>query len=249
MLLLDVGNSRIKWGIWHAGEWHERGVAPTSELGALRAVLARTTPRWAAIGCVAGDEVRARLAAMLDVAGVKAVWLQSAAEWHGLVNRYEPPESLGIDRYAALIASYKNGCAPCIVVSAGTALTVDALAGNGEFLGGMILPGVALMRRTLTVGTAGLATTNGAWQPFPRTTGAAVETGIWTAISAAVAVMYSRLTRQSSATVDTVLTGGDASLLARRLSADALPGSVTVDEYLILEGLLWLARGMDVPGV
>lgn len=249
ILLLDAGNSRIKWGLWRAGEWHERGAVPSSEPGALQAVLARTTPRWAAISCVAGDEVRACLAAMLDAAKVRAVWLQSAAKWHGLVNRYEPPESLGVDRYAALIACYKNGYAPCVVVSAGTALTVDVLAGHGEFLGGMILPGAALMARMLSAGTAGVAMTNGDWQLFPRSTGAAVATGIWTAISAVVVAMHGRLTRQSKATVTTVLTGGDAGLLAGRLAADALSGPVVVDEYLILEGLLWLARDLDVPGV
>jgi type III pantothenate kinase len=186
---------------------------------------------------------------LLTSAGVEAYWLKSSVTGHGIINQYDRPETLGVDRYAALIASYRGGYAPCVVASAGTAVTVDALAGNGEFMGGMILPGAGLMRRALGEGTAAVADVNGRWQAFPRSTGAAVETGIRTAMAGAVTAMRSRLSTQLGQAVATVITGGDADMLAGALSPDGVPGSVSINEYLVLEGLLWLARDMDVPGV
>jgi type III pantothenate kinase len=249
ILLLDIGNSRIKWGCWHAGNWHGRGAVPVSEPEALQAMLVESAPTWAGVSCVAGHEIRERLATLLGTAGVEVFWLHSAATGHGLVNRYEQPESLGVDRYAALIACNRNGYTPCVVASAGTAVTVDALAVDGEFLGGMILPGARLMRRSLDQGTAGVADLDGAWQAFPRTTGQAVETGIWTAIAAAVSAMHGRLSERLGMIPATMLTGGDARMLADRLRGGGLSGLVSVNDYLVLEGLLWVARDLAVPGV
>jgi type III pantothenate kinase len=248
ILLLDAGNSRIKWGRWQDGAWRGRGAVPVSEPEALRPILAETAPDWVGVGCVAGDEVRAWLAVLLDAVGVEQHWLRPEAESHGVVNHYDRPETLGADRYAALIACVRNGYAPCVVASAGTAVTVDALAGGGEFLGGMILPGAQLMRRALGTGTASVAALSGTWRRFPRATGDGVETGIWTAISAAVAAMHGRLSSRLGRTVDTVLTGGEAEFLSDRLADTALPGVARVEEYLVLEGLLWVARDLGVPG-
>jgi type III pantothenate kinase len=249
ILLLDAGNTRIKWGLWHGGAWHDRGAIPVSEPEALREILAAAMPSWVGVACVAGDEVRTRLTALLDAIELELFWLKSATQAHGLVNCYDRPETLGVDRYAALIACSRGGHAPCVVVSAGTAVTVDALAGNGEFLGGMILPGAALMRRSLAAGTAAVTEVNGTWQRFPRSTGAAVETGIRTAISATVTAMHTRLSLQLGQTVATVITGGDAEMVAGVMPETALSGPVVINEYLVLEGLLWLAKDMDVPGV
>lgn len=248
ILLLDAGNSRIKWGAWQAGEWHGHGAVPVSGPEALAAVFAEARPTWVGISCVAGTEVRSYLAALCTETSVEPHWLVPAATGHGLVNGYERPETLGADRYAALIACVRAGHAPCVVASAGTAVTIDALSGNGEFLGGMILPGAALMRSALGSGTAAVAALEGTWQAFPRRTGDAVETGIWTAISSSVRAMQARLA-DPVGRVATVVTGGDAAVLAARLAADAPSGPVITSEYLVLEGLLWVARDLDVPGV
>jgi type III pantothenate kinase len=248
ILLLDAGNSRIKWGTWHAGAWRGHGAVPVAEPEGLAVVLAEARPSWVGISCVAGAEVRARLATLFAGAGMEPHWLVPAAVGHGLVNGYVQPETLGADRYAALIACVRAGHGPCVVASVGTAVTIDALSGNGEFLGGMILPGANLMRRALGSGTAGVAAQDGTWQPFPRRTGDAVETGIWTAISASVGAMQARLSGGPERAA-TVVTGGDAAILAARLSADVPAGPVITSEYLVLEGLLWVARDLDVPGV
>jgi type III pantothenate kinase len=120
---------------------------------------------------------------------------------------------------------------------------VDALAGDGEFLGGMILPGAGLMRQALAEGTAGVPALAGAWQAFPRATGDAVATGILSAMAGAVESMRQRLAAELGRDAMVVVTGGDAASLAGHLSGPAL-----IEMNLVLEGLLWLARDLGVAG-
>lgn len=241
ILLLDVGNTRIKWSCREAGEWCGQGAVAVHQPESLEAVIAEFRPAWAGVCCVAGPAVRARIETLL--AGLPSLWLAASGTGHGIVNRYQPPESLGADRYAGLVACWRRGQAPCVVASAGTALTVDALAGDGEFLGGMILPGLGLMRQALGQGTAGVAVSAGAWQDFPRSTGDAVETGLLTALAGAVEAMRQRLVRESGREAAVVLAGGDADRLAGHLACP-----VSIDRNLVLEGLLWLARDQGVAG-
>jgi type III pantothenate kinase len=241
ILLVDAGNSRIKWGIWSAGVWHGGGAFPLPEVDSIAAVVAEYRPAWAGVCCVANQETRARLARCLKP--VPSHWLASAAQSHGIINRYEKPETLGADRYAGLIAAFRAGLAPCVVVSAGTALTVDALSGEGEFLGGMILPGIGLMRRALAEATAGVPALTGGWRDFPCSTGDAVETGVLTAAIGAIEAMQQRLTGALGCEPAVRITGGDAEILAVRISA-----TVTLERNLVLEGLLWLARDLGVSG-
>jgi type III pantothenate kinase len=242
ILLLDVGNTRIKWGCWADGAWRGQGAVPVAEAGRLTEVVAGFAPAWAGVCCVAGEAVRVQVDTLL--AGLDSHWLAPSGAAHGVVNRYHRPETLGADRYAGLIACLRRGHAPCVIASAGTALTVDALAGDGEFLGGMILPGAALMRRALAEGTAGVAAVTGEWQRFPRSTGDAVATGILTAMAGAVDAMRQRLAAEVGRDVAVVVTGGDAGSLA-----GCLPGPAMIDGNLVLEGLLWLARDLGVADV
>lgn len=239
MLLVDIGNSRVKWAGRRGGVWCARGTLPVAEAERLAAVLAEQDPAWVGLSCVADTGLRARIEAIL--AERPHAWLTPVAHAHGLVNGYARPETLGADRYASLLACWRAGRAPCVVVSAGTALTVDALSGEGEFLGGMILPGVTLMRRALAVGTAGVAAGLGVWHDFPGSTDDAVTTGTITALACTVASMQARLARRIGREVPVVLSGGDAEVLLERLS-----GPVLLESSLVLEGLLWWARDLGV---
>ncbi len=241
ILLVDAGNSRVKWAGWEAGVWQGGGALPVAEVDGLAAVVAEYRPTWTGVSCVADQDTRARIARLLGAAPSR--WLDSVAQGHGIVNRYERPERLGADRFAGLIAAFRGGLAPCVVVSAGTALTVDALTGEGEFLGGMILPGVGLMRRALFEATAGVSTLNGDWRDFPRSTGDAVETGVLTAAVGAIEAMQRRLADALGCEPAVRMTGGDAEILAGRISA-----TVTIERNLVLEGLLWQARDLGVSG-
>lgn len=237
ILVLDLGNSRVKWGRWADGRWHAKGRLPLERLERLSEVLAEHPPERIGISCVAAERYRRRLEALLADWPGAPFWLHAEARWGGLDNRYANPQQLGVDRYAMLLACLHLGLAPCVVVGVGTAVTVDALQAPGAFLGGMILPGVQLMRASLQTGTAGVGEVHGQVREFPGSTADAVETGIWSALAGAVEAMRARLSALSGVPVGVVLSGGDGNALAKHV---AEPSRVIDD--LVLEGILWSMR-------
>lgn len=239
ILLVDAGNTRIKWGVRRADGWLVRGVCSTPEATRLRRDWAAYPVRHALLSCVADQATRATLAAALQARRMHVEWLQAAADAHGLHSRYRPPESLGADRYAALVAAARRKLGDCLVVSAGTALTVDALTAAGEFLGGAIAPGPDLMRAALLEGTAGVREMTAPAEGFPETTGEAVASGIALAQAGVVAALRERLGRHGRAPVTVLLSGGARATLAALLEAPLLEA-----DDLVLEGLTWIAKDL-----
>ena len=237
ILLLDAGNSRIKWGVRQAGTWLVRGVCATSEAASLADQLATYPLRRALLCCVADMSSRATLEALVTARVEEFFWLTPGVADHGVRSAYQPPESLGPDRYAALVAASRLGLGDCVVVSVGTALTVDALAAGGDFLGGVIAPGPELMRAALSLGTAGVRELAGDTQEFPVSTGAAVSGGVSLALSGVVNGMRQRLARLCGKSVTVVLSGGARALLDNLLESPVL----AVDD-LVLNGLAWIAK-------
>ncbi len=240
ILLLDAGNSRVKWGIRDGGAWHARGVCPTSEVERLRSDLAVFQLRKALLCCVAGETTRIVLDRLLSGRVEQPNWLTSLADAHGVCNCYQPPESLGADRYAALVAARRRDIGACVVVSVGTALTVDALTATGTFLGGAIAPGPELMRSSLLKGTAGVREVAGDTSAFPVDTGSAVSSGIALAQAGVVLGLRDRLARQSAGSVTILLSGG-----ARACLDGLLPAPVIEADDLVMEGLLWIAKDRE----
>jgi type III pantothenate kinase len=237
LILLDAGNTRLKWGAWARGAWRARGALDNDRIDGLAEALAGYAPTWIGVSCVAGEAVRAGIADYARGVGVAPYWLRPTARLHGLANHYARPESLGSDRFAAVFACHCLDLAPCVMATAGTALTVDALSSRGEFLGGLILPGAGLMRGALARGTAGLADSSGVCQDFPRATGDAIESGIHAALAGAIEAQRARLAAREGGGVAVVLSGGDAAWLR-----PGLAGDVQVREDMVLEGLLWIAK-------
>ncbi len=256
ILLVDAGNTRIKWAFLAGGDLLPGGNWPTRDAAGLRGVWPPSLPAArgqgvgqsafppsnritaAVLACVAGDAVRGELAGLLEACGLPAHWVAPEGEAHGLVNRYQPPQSLGADRYAALVGAARRFRQDCVVVGVGTALTADMLTATGEFLGGCIVPGPDLMRAALFSGTAGVGPGAGGVQDFPRETGVAVDTGIALALAGVVEGMRARLARERGGiSPPVVLTGG-----ARARVRALLAGDVYELDELVLEGLAWIAR-------
>jgi type III pantothenate kinase len=159
LLLIDAGNTRVKWALAApgalAGEWLELGAALHADLDAAAAAWQGRGVTGALVSNVAGAALRERLAALLEP--IDTEWFASSAERAGLVNGYREPGRLGCDRFAAAIGA--RALAPgqaLVVATAGTATTVDAVSADGRFIGGMILPGLALMAGALAKNTAQL---------------------------------------------------------------------------------------------
>lgn len=245
LLLIDAGNTRLKWrALDSAGQEVDAGALPIIELTPLASAWDGLRVACALIACVADGKARARLAALLATVTTQTIWIEPARQAHGVLNRYHEPARLGADRWAALIAVARAGFGDAVVVSAGTALTVDALTREGEFLGGCILPGADMMRVALAHGTAAVAvaspTVDGvAPAAWPRDTGEAVATGIGLAMRGVVLEMRERLRREVAREARVVITGG-----ARAALRHWLPEPPLEREGLVLDGLAWIARDL-----
>ncbi len=237
IVAIDLGNTRIKWGIFDADAWHAQGVLATADV----ADLAKVAAGWSAaariaVSNVAGDAIEQSLHAMLDARWPQAKYLRASVAQCGVKNRYERPEQLGTDRWAALIGARGIVQDACLVVCAGTATTVDLLDADGIFQGGAILPGYNLMRRSLASHTAQLPLAEGHFSERPRNTMNAIVSGCLHAQAGAIERIY----RQLPAGAPCLLTGGAAPMLAHAL---ALP--VQQVENLVLEGLRRFACAED----
>jgi type III pantothenate kinase len=157
--------------------------------------------------------------------------VQAGAGQCGVRNGYQQPEQLGSDRWAALIAAWQYVQGACLVVNCGTATTVDALSAKGEFLGGLILPGVSLMQRSLATNTAQLIEESGSLQDFPRNTADAIHSGMLRATVGAIRHQFDLL-RAREGTVRCLIDGGSAGVVRAHLG---LPSEQL--DNLVLRGL------------
>ncbi len=235
ILAVDAGNSRIKWGLWE-GRWSRQDTVATDEVTRLADVWAALPMPRHMIACsVAGVQVSEWLDVWARSRGLTLRWVTSQREQCGVRNRYREPAQLGADRWAALIAARDLVEGAALVVNAGTAVTIDALTQQGEFLGGLIVPGLDLMAEALTRGTAGLPRTGGTVVQFPGNTADAIASGAMQSVCGAVEHMEHALVGQG-AQPQILLSGG-----AARAIRDHLGRPARVIPNLVLEGLRVIA--------
>ena len=159
LLLIDAGNTRIKWALAapgsKPGQWVDSGAVGHAELNHLPASWQQRGITHALVANVAGSKLRDQLQLMIPAKSID--WFASRAEMDGLRNGYRKPSQLGCDRFAAALGA--RALEPgrrLVVATCGTATTIDALCADSVFLGGMILPGLGLMAASLARNTAQL---------------------------------------------------------------------------------------------
>lgn len=238
LLAIDAGNTRIKWAVNENGAWMAAGSLATSESARIDDAW-RALPRvGAAIACnVAGPDVERRISAACAARAIPFTLAVARAEQLGVANGYREPGQLGADRWAALVAAHALGPGAKLVVNVGTALTIDALAGDGRFEGGLIVPGPALMRGSLAGGTARLPLAPGEFREFPDNTADAIASGALQACAGAIARMRHAMTERGLAPAHVIVSGGGARELAPHL-----PMPFAIHENLVLDGLARIAR-------
>lgn len=234
ILLLDIGNTLAKWRLLQRGVVEAEGAVPSAALDPVAPPWRPHVPDVALAASVISRAALEALSVGLAMQGTSLHNLIPEAAAHGLKNRYEPPSSLGADRYAALVAAHRRGLGECIVACCGTALTADALNAQGVFLGGLITPGPGLLGQALFQGTARVHG-EGAWAMPPRCTGDAVATGALLALAGAVEGLRERTLPKAAI----LLSGG-----ARAGLAGLLRAPVVEIDNLVLEGLQWIARDL-----
>jgi type III pantothenate kinase len=241
-LLIDLGNTSLKWVFSHAGIWRpeamvHRGTDLTSLLD--RTFGSKQAPAGVWVCSVASEGTRQMLAKWTEARwGRLPIFVQSKAATLDVRNGYQDPASLGVDRWMALLATRKLVAGPACVVDCGTAVTVDALAHDGQFLGGVILPGLDLMRHSLAQGTAGLAASPGsAVTCQARSTADAIAAGVLFGACGAIQRIVAEHRVVLGAEAKVVLTGGDADRIKEHLG---IP--VTHVPDLVLRGIARVAE-------
>jgi type III pantothenate kinase len=240
ILAIDAGNSRVKWG-WYDGKgWTSIATVSLIEFAASSDhvnpfSMTHEDPERIVISNVAGEGAHQLLVNWTSIFDAEPLWLRAEAEHCGVKNRYEKPDALGPDRWAALIAARGIHHGASLVVNAGTATTVDMLAEDGTFLGGAILPGVELMRFVLHEHTGRLPIQDGTHREMPRNTVDAIETGCRHAQAGAVERMY-RVFRDIAPAPLCIVAGG-----AGRMLVDQLTMPRRYVENLVLDGLARIA--------
>ena len=218
-LAVDSGNTRLKWALCdEGGRIAESGAIPAGRISVLRKIAARARVcRAANVGGAAREEkLRAVLSACPDFAFARVE--KSAG---GVVNHYRPPESLGVDRWLSLLAVFAlrggKGGRGWVIVSAGTATTVDGLTAGGEFIGGLILPGLSSFPSALAKSTAlsraALSDSGGVSGVAPHPPCMTSEAAGYGALcaTAGAALEYRRRFLRGA---EFILTGGDANRLS-----------------------------------
>jgi type III pantothenate kinase len=235
MLLIDAGNSRIKWLLLSGKQWLRQGSAGIHEWNSLQQAFASLPPPHNIIvSNVAGDSVEKQLRASFSCWHCSVEFISAQAVQCGVRNGYEQPAQLGSDRWAALIAAWHHEQKPCLVVNCGTATTIDTLSGEGTFIGGLILPGVEMMQRSLAKGTAQLKISAGSWCEFPCNTADAITSG---AIQATVGAIHRQFRLLGKIDARCLLSGGAADNVMPYLDLPML----RIDD-LVLRGLQILGQ-------
>jgi len=152
-LLIDLGNSRLKWVCARDGKLDKEsaGSGDFESFSQLQSTGSSERPGSVLISSVAGSARTQKVARFCEIQwGVTAVLLESRLEQGGVRNGYEEPATLGVDRWLAIVGAVSRHGKPLVIWDLGTATTLDAVDDSGQHLGGLILPGPGTMLNSLT---------------------------------------------------------------------------------------------------
>lgn len=236
-LLIDVGNTNIKLAWVDDAQWSPVVTLPSASVCDLNGYLdeycgPRVQQVW--VSNVAGESLAQQIVVACELRHWTPYFIKAEVQQCGVRNGYECTVQLGCDRWAALIAAWHQVGAACLVVNSGTATTIDALSDEGEFIGGLIMPGLKLMQDSLSASTAMAKSAVGAHSAFPTNTADALFNG---AIQATLGAIQ-RQQAQLEVAVPVLLSGGAAALLSPQLAMAPMT-------HLVLQGLLLIAQEMD----
>jgi type III pantothenate kinase len=248
-LLIDLGNSRLKWALWDGAQM-QRGATFThvreGEAADGAALAVDFSALWKEVPAVNAIWIASVAASALEQALTRSLnehfalpmrYARSPAAACGVRNAYSAPARLGVDRFLGMVAAHRESAGPAVIASCGTALALDAVGADGRHLGGLIAPAPALMRQALLERTARLGELSPApIVEFADSTAGAVESGTWLAAVALVERFALRAQTEFGAAPALILCGGGAKRLAPLLELEH-----RYEPDLVLRGLAHFA--------
>lgn len=243
--LIDLGNSRLKCALLQGQGIGDEVVAighqqPDWLLSLQRRVGRAGADDEAWLASVASSERTAAVSQALQDAGLSVHRVRTQAQCGKLRVAYPEPAQLGVDRFLALLAACERSDGPWLIVSAGSALTIDLLATDGRHHGGMIVPMPNHLRAALAQNFAQLDVPEGLAKDFADNTADAIATGARTAALGVVERALRKAREQLGATPSLLLCGGNAELIA-----DVDHPTIVALPSLVLDGLAAYVRGRE----
>ena len=252
-LYIDIGNSYIKWTYFDNKDSEQYSKIFSCELNDLETLISsqsfithdKTTLNNAAPNLVeaiyiASVSHSSKLEVILqyfqNLEFPQPILLQTQSQWRGLKNAYTKPERMGVDRWLVLMAAWKEAQHACLVIDCGTAITLDAIDNKGQHLGGYIVPGLNLLKSTITGSTAKVRFFEGESisneSIWGDSTSNAVNLGCEFMVLDFIKGRRERFLKQFPKS-QLFITGGDGLSLAKQLNlTDAF------DEYLLFKGMV-----------
>jgi type III pantothenate kinase len=242
-ILVDIGNTRIKWAEVEDGRLANVGNAVHRDsreraLASFAAALPKRVTR-AIVANVAGDAIGRDLSELMHIhSRITPEFVAVRAEQFGVRCAYDDPSRLGVDRWIAVLAAHHLAPGAACVIDAGTAVTFDAVDARGQHLGGLILPGPRLLASALDRNTNAIGVTQApgarpsGLDLLGKSTNAAVGNGAMLALTGALERAIAAVQGSLEERPKVYLTGGDADALHGWLESD-----VDLRRDLVLEGL------------
>ena len=243
-LLIDIGNTRIKWCSDNNGDLKTGFAIDYKQSGFIHDLRLRwlklDPPQQLAISSVSESQTARQI---IDLA--KTIWpdieiiiAKSQEQGFSVINAYQQPDKLGVDRWLGLIALRKFYPGNSCIVDCGTAITIDCLNNHGQHLGGLISPGLRLMKQSLYQGAENLSFSNKHYETgLSGFTEAAIYSGT---LYAAVGLIEKSINNLCSCQT-VVMTGGDAELIAKHLEFESI-----IEPDFVMKGLSLFCRGGKV---
>jgi type III pantothenate kinase len=246
-LLVDIGNSRIKWTTLDSGRFTESHSFDRKKTG----IKTSFTNEWkdltdidsVYVSNVGGDKIAEQLTDWSEKKWqLLPKFITSEQKRFGVTNAYQQADKLGVDRWLALIAARQHARQATCIIDCGTAITIDVVTKYGAHQGGMILPGITLMRSALASNTSNLTDVveESEFKTLAVNTHGAIQAGTLYMVTASLERIVDDLNEQFNNRIRFIITGGDAALVM-----PLLPSFIAHYPDIVLKGLGYYARQGD----
>ena len=254
MLAVDIGNSRIKWAIFHGDLIKDSGSSAYSHENFENELDSSCLPDSldsVMVSCVAGESIKNRFEKWGHKKSYTSIdFAISHKRQNGIVNSYLQAEKMGVDRWLAMVAAFReyasNESELICVIDCGTAITLDVLSSDGEHKGGLIMPGYQVMIQSLVQGTENIKQEKKGVLEETKCTGLGNSTvdalvkGCGQIIVQGLSGIIDSYQKESAPGLCCILTGGDAQWVSAALAIENVH-----DPFLVLKGLNVVSKNQD----
>lgn len=242
-LLIDIGNTKTKWMLRDQRKIYQEDSFLTEDIDQDHFMFSEKIQKIL-ISNVASFEKEAILKIKLKKFSCPIEFVKPQKKWKHLLNGYQDSSSLGVDRWLSALSVSNSIQKSTVIVSVGTAVTIDYLSFDKKehqytFEGGVILPGLHLTKNALSQNTAQLKNDEGAFQMLAINTANAIQSGFILSVLGNLKSFYD-LALSKSKDLHIILSGGDAQYIYQHLNED-LKSHTTIKKDLVLDGLFVLA--------